>query len=151
MGLLSQNAAQGGQSPGQGPSGPRCSSSTSASSRPLLRFLAASPGVPLGAEHRVQGFQSWALATSCGVLRTQKEMHSHARRRGAACNSGGEPISVTYIHSKTVPCVLCPCGKTLTFFPAASSAGNCPGGGIPDQLGETLGKATVTPTLDFLL
>lgn len=38
---------------GAGPSGPRCSSSILASSPPLFRFLAASPGALYGAEPRV--------------------------------------------------------------------------------------------------
>lgn len=62
----------------QGPSGPRCSSSTSASCPPLFTFLAASLGVLLGAEHRVQGFQSWLLARSNGEMRKLKESLSHA-------------------------------------------------------------------------
>lgn len=49
-GLLSQNAALGGLSHReQGPSQQRGSSSTLASSLPFSRFLAASPGGPLGA------------------------------------------------------------------------------------------------------
>ena len=63
---------------GAGPSGPRCSGSTSASSPPLFRFLTASPGVLYGAEPRVWGLQSWLLASSHGGMRKLKETLSHA-------------------------------------------------------------------------
>ena len=60
------------------PSGPRCSSSTFASSPPLFRFLAASAGVLYGAEPRVWDLQSWLLASSHGGMRRLKETLSHA-------------------------------------------------------------------------
>lgn len=145
LGLLSQSAAPAA-APGQGP--PALGVLAPLCLPPLPpRILAASSAVPLGAEQRARGFQSWAFARSAGVI-TGGGVFSGSGVGGLLVHSGDDPVSVISVHTntRTVPCVLCLClcGKAL--LPALWKQGVL-GLAVGDVSRTSLGSLWVRPQL----